>query len=313
MEIWKLPERDRHDWYTELEDSSEYSEYSESELEEIASALEYVSENRKNVFYTTDTNTVSLPATPYNAPGMTIPYWNGPVVESIVRPSAKTTESIITTTNQPIKEIPMYNVSTIDNLTSKYFSRVAGVVIDLQTGKLGIKTADGVVTLVESTCELQPIAAFSMPIPAYAIRTPMEQITEGDIILHDNMKSPVFVLMVDGERVLAITPEGMNVEFTPVRNSLFGSTGVMAVRNMFAANGGAGLNSLMPLLLMKEMGGSSLGDDKLGLFLAMQGGGLNFGGNTGDGMAGMLPLLLMGGGEMSVEKLMMMQMMQQAK
>ena len=204
----------------------------------------------------------------------------------------------------------MNSINT-QNIMAKFFVQVAGVVLDLQSGSLGIKTADGIVTLNKDTnsCQVNPFEAFSMAIPAYAIRTPLEDLEVGDIVLQDEAKAPVFVIGGSPNLVKAITPTGMVIEFSPVKNLLFGQEGVMVVKNIYAGLGAGATNPMMQMLLMKELGGgSSFGDDKLGLFLAMQamGGGAATGGFD---MKAMLPMLLLGGGGLDTEKLLLMQMM----
>ncbi len=160
------------------------------------------------------------------------------------------TESNKTTTKQESKKM------NIGNMRDSFFKEVKNVALDMQSGKLGVVTKDGIITATLDGVSVNPITDMGFNIPAFAMRTPIEQLSKGDIIISSG--DPVF--FVEGSKVgyMTITTSGVIQETGSVSNMFFGKNTVMAVKNMFGAEGGNGMN---PMMLMMMMGDDKAGSD----------------------------------------------------
>lgn len=218
-----------------------------------------------------------------------------------------------------------------DKLKGHLFKEVK-VALDLQTGSVGWVANKGeagekVVSLRpkgENKFELvdNPFTELTVSMPGFAVRTPVDQLKVGDIVLLDD-GAAFFVGLSDNGTIdnpvlrIVNTKSGRTMDWSVARNTLLGGKAVMAVRNLSNLFGGTGggaggpdFNSLLPLLLL---GDGKLGDNKMLLFFLMsqqQGqskdggccGGFNplllllLGDKKGGGKDDLLPLLMMGGG-----------------
>ena len=72
-------------------------------------------------------------------------------------------------------------------MMSKFFRPVNNVVWDLMSGRIGVKTNEGIITLEGAGDEAQVVQnlfdEFGMALPAFAQNTPVDQIKEGGIWL----------------------------------------------------------------------------------------------------------------------------------
>lgn len=197
------------------------------------------------------------------------------------------------------------------SMKDSFFVQVHNVVLDIQSGAMGIQVEDGLTTYDGETIKVNPIGAFGMPVPAFAVRTPLSNIAAGDILIQD--KEAMFVTSKVGKdnQVKVLKTNGANGSITPVVNILFGTPGVLVVKNMLSGfggggGGGSGLSSMLPLLLM---GGKDMGDM---LPLLLMSGGLG-GAQGAAGAPAMNPMMLMllmgnkgGSGDNDMFKTMMM-------
>lgn len=201
----------------------------------------------------------------------------------------------------------------------KLIRKVDTLVWDLSSGKLGIQTLDGIVTL-ETTGEgasavhnisLNPFDSFGFRIPAYAVNTPNADIEIGDIIVGANDLLG-FVTKKNQNSLEILKKDGQHTRYSAVKTQIFGTNGYMVVKNLTGLLGQGGAtnlqSSLMPLMLLGEDAGVDL-DSVLPLLLmqgqtGQEGTGMNLQsvlplllmkGNRG-GKKDLLPLLLMSGG-----------------
>lgn len=203
----------------------------------------------------------------------------------------------------------------LGNIGNSLFRQVKDVVIDLQSGSMGVKQKNDegefLVTLSDEQKLIHnPIKQLGLPIPGIAIRTNVADLKVGDIIvMPDGGYSFNLGPAGDGDLNIVNAKSGRSTKFNPAQNTILGNNGVMAVRNLFnfggggGAGGGLGGNPLLLMLLLGnkdgEDGDSGFGGiDKKTLMLLMLSGGL--GGQqapaSGGGCAGGLlgnPLLLM--------------------
>ncbi len=152
--------------------------------------------------------------------------------------------------NQHKEEKKMINTTA---MRDSFFKEVKNVAMDMQTGKLGVVTKDGIITATDEGVSVNPITEMGFNIPAFAMRVPIEQLVKGDIIIGSG--DPVFFM--EGSKVgyMTISTNGVLQETGSVANMFFGKNTVMAVKNMF----GGDSNSMNPMLMMAMMG-----DDKEG-------------------------------------------------
>lgn len=199
----------------------------------------------------------------------------------------------------------------LGNIGNSLFKQVKDVIIDLQTGTMGVKQkndeAGDVLATVDAEGELvhNPIKQLGLPIPGIAIRTPVADLKPGDIIvMPDGGYSFNLGPTEEGGNLKIVNAKsGRATNFNPAKNTLLGNNGVLAVRNIFNLGGGGGAGGLFgnPLMLMLLLGnkdgdddGGLGGLDKKTLMLLMLSGGL--GGQPAEGGAGGLfsnPLMLL--------------------
>ncbi len=172
-----------------------------------------------------------------------------------------------------------------EKLVKRFFRRVDDCVWDLMTGKLGVRTKDGIATLDgvgdEAQINVNLFEQFGMPLPAFAQSTPVDAIKEGDIVYNDRkmlgwvIKRPepvtwaFKILKVDGSRT----------EWRPPKVNSIGIdlSGAMVLRSLINTLPTGGLGTMQSMLLpMMMMGGGSFGDleDMLPAMLMMQCGGM---------------------------------------
>lgn len=215
-------------------------------------------------------------------------------------------------------------------IANRLFRKIGGLVIDFTTGEIGFQKSDGIVTLTKTvegggdaaevlySTSLNPIAAFSRSIPAFAVQVPLNQVEPGDIICNTD-EVLGWVTKVNANSLKFLRTNGQAGTIVPQKTAILNMSGVLVVKNLFNLAGGtqdgfAGLqNSLLPLLLLGEKGGSDKLDSLLPLFLMQtmspkQAGAA--GAAAANPMANMLPFLLMGGkgGKGGLDPMMLMAM-----
>lgn len=196
----------------------------------------------------------------------------------------------------------------LDKLRDSLFCQVSDVVLDVQTGAVGVKVKNMDGEVIRSlakdgdkfTLSSNPLKELAVEIPAFAIRTSPDALKPGDIVVLEDDSYGFFVSKADDDAVnnpvitVVNAKTGRTGPVNIAHNRLFGTYGVLAVKNPFAGGGfggggGGGFESLLPLLLL---GGEDLGDKKDLLLLLMLSGG-QLGGDGG--LGGLLPLLLLKG------------------
>lgn len=164
------------------------------------------------------------------------------------------------------------NIGNLNNkLMDRFFRRVDGVVWDLMTGKVGVRSSDGIITLEgtgdEAQVTINMFDQFGLEVPAFAQSTPAASVAAGDLI-YSNGKALGWVISVNQssppEGVAPIvksftlmTPDGTRKTWTPPKVSMLGfDSGVMVLRSLMnmLPGGNASLgqmqNNLMPLLML---------------------------------------------------------------
>lgn len=206
-----------------------------------------------------------------------------------------------------------------DKFVRRMFRRIDGIVWDVVSGQVGLKTAEGVFTATfsetgEPTVTVNPFD-LSVALPGFATQTAHADVNVGDIIVGDQKILGWVTRKTDASFVL-IDQHGMTKNYTPPKVAVMGGSGPLVVRNLFSLTGGqGGVASMLPMLMM--FGGDDSKLEKILPFLLMQGG--NLGAPAADGaaaaanpMAAMLPLLLMkgglGGGNGDIDPMLLMAM-----
>jgi len=219
-----------------------------------------------------------------------------------------------TTPNTPSKDTSMTTGFNFANnkIFERMFRRADGVVWDLMTGKIGIQTDDGIVSLEGSGDDAQVVQNlfddFGMALPAFAQSTPVDSVRVGDIIYRNSKNNVAWVISKneDTGRFKLMKPNGESVSWTAPKVTMLGfESGVMVLRSLgnMLPNGDKDVNQLQSMLMpMMMMGGTDFFGE--------------------DGMESMMPMLLMqmmnGGGANGginniMMPMMMMKMMQEFK
>lgn len=217
----------------------------------------------------------------------------------------------------------------VARLKSNFITKVDGLVWDLQSGgKLGLQTQNGIVTLdivdepetegspagKSYTTSLNPLDFFSAKIPAFACKTPLDKIEEGDIVVSPTERKILgWVVGKTKAALKLISAEGHLKSYSPQKVALMGTTGALVVKNLFNVAGGeAGFGSmqsmLMPMLMAGE--GSKL-EELLPILLMsqMSQGQAGEGATAAPAINPMMFLLAGNGGGGMAETMMMMQAM----
>jgi hypothetical protein len=195
----------------------------------------------------------------------------------------------------------------LEKLMEDLFYEVQDVVVDLQSGRVGVKFEDGIYSYVAGATPTakgkvtkSPFVDLAVELPAFVMPVPPTDLKPGDILILADDSWVFFSSLVkkedDADEVSFKGIEiqsGKHVTVTSPVNVLLGNKGIKAVRTAIGGLGGANTASLLPLLLMKDGGDT---DSLLPLLLLSGGGGLGSPDKIGglDSKA-LLPLLLMGG------------------
>lgn len=175
-----------------------------------------------------------------------------------------------------------------NSMRDSFFREVKNVAIDIQSGKFGVITNEGisVFDFVTGGVSVNPITDFGVKVPAFAMRVAVTDLKAGDIIVGGSEPTFFVELLEEGAGYEVITMNGEHKVIGAVSNMFFGKNTVLAVKNMF----GEGMNPMMMALMM--------GDDKKGegfdmktfAMMSMMGGAS---GNTGGMDSNMLMMMMM--------------------
>lgn len=188
-----------------------------------------------------------------------------------------------------------------NKLLDRMFRKADGVVWDLMTGKIGVQTDEGIVTL-EGTGEDAQVNVnlfddFGFALPAFAQATPKNGVQVGDIIYRGARNNIAWVIekKEDGDKVRfkLMKPNGETANWNPPKVSLMGfESGVMVLRSLMSMlpNGQQDLGQmqgmLMPLMMMGGLDGDMT--DKMMPLMLMQ----MTSGQGANGMGNMMQMMM---------------------
>lgn len=190
-----------------------------------------------------------------------------------------TTANIINTLNgntqQSNKETNM-NFNT-NSIKDSFFREVKNVAFDITTGKLGVTSKDGISVYSKDGVSVNPITDMGVTLPAFAMRVPVADLKEGDILIGNG--EPVFFkeFFVDSKEQTTgyktVSLNGVVQEVGVVTNMFFGKNTVLAVKNMFGETTSGDMNPMMMLAMSGMLGGDSNSKiDPVVLMMMMSGG-----------------------------------------
>ncbi len=189
--------------------------------------------------------------------------------------------------NEALKEAQTTEKKTMINTNSmrdSFFKEVKNVALDMQSGKLGVITKDGVV--ISDGVSVNPITEMSFTIPAFAMRVPIADLQAGDIIITSG--DPVFFREGSKAGYLTINTSGVMQEVGAVSNLFFGKNTVMAVKNMFG-DSTSGMNPMMMAMMFSDKDSSGSGGFDFKKMMMMQ----MMMGNKDGGMGSFNPMMFM--------------------
>jgi hypothetical protein len=205
----------------------------------------------------------------------------------------------------------MKDLFNTNKLMDRFFRKVDSAVWDLMTGRIGIKTKDGIVTVEgegeDAVISLNMLDQFGIGVPAFAQNTAKTDVRLGDMIF--GASGPLgWVTAINEKSFGLLKPDGTHTTWSPQKVQMFGfDSGVMVLRSLLnmLPGGSAGLagfqGSMLPMLAL--MGGDDGADDSMlsqmmPMMLMSQMGMM--GGAPADGstpaanpMAQMMPMMLM--------------------
>lgn len=208
----------------------------------------------------------------------------------------------------------MFDMSKMMN---RFFRPVENVVWDLMTGGIGIKVSDGIATMEgegdDAQITINSFEQFGMPIPAFAQNTPIASVAIGDVIFTTGQDSSVgWVTKKTEKSITLMRPNGSFSKWNPPKTTMiFGpDSGVMVLRSLMSMlpGGQAGLgnfnsmlmpmmvmsggdldfDSIIPMMLMSQMGAPVVAKDAEGNEIVNQQPGM-----LGQNMAQMMPMMMM--------------------
>ena len=207
-------------------------------------------------------------------------------------------------------DLMQFNSNAVMN---RFFRKVDGVVWDLMSGKVGIRTSDGIATLTKTalpateasaetpaparhslSININPLESFSVPLPAFAQRTDPGAVEVGDLI-HGAQRLLGWVSSINEKSFQIMKADGTHTTWSPPKVEMLGDNGgVMVVRSLLQFGGETGLGnlqgSLLPLMMLGGDKASGSLEKVLPMMLMMQSAS---GATSGAGMNAMMPLLMM--------------------
>ena len=196
----------------------------------------------------------------------------------------------------------MKNMFNGSKIFERMFRKADGVVWDLMTGKIGIQTDDGIVTLDgdgdDAQVNLNLFDDFGFALPAFAQSTPVANVQVGDIIYRGSRNNVAWVIGKNEDKgtFKLMKPNGETVGWTAPKVQMLGfESGVMVLRSLATMLPGGDKdmsqmqNLLMPMLMFGD-GEFGQGDmmDKLMPMMLM--GMMNGNGNN---LGNMMPMIMM--------------------
>lgn len=155
------------------------------------------------------------------------------------------------------------NMGTIGNkLMNRFFRRVDGVVWDLMSGKIGVKSTDGIATLEgtgdDAQVSINMFDQFGFEVPAFAQNTSTTEVQVGDLVVGAKGIQG-WVIEKKEKQLVLMKPDGSRGSMTPPKVNMMGlEGGVMVLRSLvnMLPGGTGGLNQmqtmLMPMLMMGD-------------------------------------------------------------
>lgn len=232
--------------------------------------------------------------------------------------------------------------AAMKGMMNRTMRKIDGVVWDLTTGIVGIKTKDSIRTLstdisepddqgiVTKTYNIEEnlLAMFSYTIPAFAIAKPIELIEPGELIVFKDNNTFGWVVKKHAGSVDVLKGDGTTSNYRPNKVNMIGAGGantvlvVTSLMGMFPqgqeATGMGNLQSmLLPMLMLGGEGGEVDGLDKMLPILLMSSMGQGQAGQAAGGlMGGMNPMMMAmmmnkgegGGGFGDIDPMMLMMM-----
>lgn len=166
------------------------------------------------------------------------------------------------------------NMGSIGNkLMNRFFRRVDGVVWDLMSGRLGVRSADGIATLEgegdDAQVTINMFDQFGFEVPAFAQNTPTAGVNVGDLVV--GVKGiQGWVIEKKEKQLVLMKPDGSRGSMTPPKVSMMGlEGGIMVLRSLvnMLPGGKGGLDQMQTMLMPMLMMGGMNGEDGISLDL----------------------------------------------
>lgn len=196
-----------------------------------------------------------------------------PKTDTISGPGSETYSSYITNASTSISNLIQKEKTMVTtNMRDYFFREVKNVAMDMQSGKFGIKSPEGITIFKPEGISVNPIVEMGFSIPAFAMRAEVSTLKAGDIVLNSDV--PTFFKEYDKETsgYTVIATNGEEIKMGNVTNLFFGKNSVLAVKNMFGEGSEGAMNPMMMALMMGSDSGKGI-DTKTLMLMSMMGGG----------------------------------------
>lgn len=218
-------------------------------------------------------------------------------------------KSRIKITKQVKEDTMTVKKNTQDNPFEKMMERMfkqVSAAFDPFTGKCGIRTEDGIVTLGTNEdgshfASVNPMDIGGFDIPAFAIRRPLAEIKEGDIFVFQNSELG-FVVEKKGASLKVMRTSGSVSTINETKTQMMGQSGFLTVPSLaFGGEGNGMMGQMAQMALMQEMmNGEADMSEMMGKMMAMSMMGGFAGGEAPSPMGGMgnmfqsmMPMMMM--------------------
>lgn len=193
---------------------------------------------------------------------------------------------------------------SVEKMMGRMFRRVDSVVWDLMSGKLGVRTKEGEIATIEgegdeATIVINPFEDFGIALPAFAQATPADTVKVGDLI-YTSGDLPGWIVALktspEGKTSFSIMRPGGSVsKWVPPKVQMFGlDGGVLVVRSLMTMlpGGADGLAGFQNMMLpMMMMGGDNIDLEKMLPMMLMS--QMGGAGSGANPMGGMMQMIMM--------------------
>ena len=208
-----------------------------------------------------------------------------------------------TNTNNEITEARRMKTNMFDGIMKNFqFGKIDTDKIAYSLNGLAFKDANGDYVVYNADGSATNVSSLAFQMPLFAMPTPLAQIEQGDVIVHNKANEYVIVKEVTPTAIIAIAPNRNEIITIVPQKSIFGFdfyTKIVSPMSMMAGNATNDnpFGNFLPFMLM----GDNMDNDTMLMLMMMNGGAMN--------QNMLLPMMLMKDGDNDKSTMLMLMMM----